>query len=270
MVGATVTEASSTSRASAIRSTRRSSEASSDRRLLRDDHGAHLRRGEPPGGPPLRRSRPEDPLCQVISRAQPSSISSPPVDEIPRRRDRRRQGRGQALEPLARRVDGRSPPADVLDLCGPHRPRRDRRPLPRLVHADAAEQRLPAREQQRRPGRRTPARLHPAGLRHLLADHPRHVDLAVGRPHRVVPRGPPRHHLRCARGGSSADGSTPCSRGSETSSSRSPPTSSPPWSSCRRCRRGSASSRTCGSSRSRSASSRGLRQRACCAPRSCG
>ena len=89
---------------------------------------------------------------------------------------------------------------DVLDLVRAHRARRGRRAVPGPVHAGAAEQRLPARQQQRRPDRRPPARLHQAGLRHLLAHHPRHVDLALGRHHRDRARLRARHRLRCLRG----------------------------------------------------------------------
>ena len=61
--------------------------------------------------------------------------------------------------------------------------------FPDAVHPDAAELGLPAREQQRRPDRGPPARLHLPGLRHLLAHRLRRAHVARRRPHRDDHRG---------------------------------------------------------------------------------
>ena len=170
----------------------------------------------------------------------PSNITRPaqehfvaPLEETPLVADRHGQGRGQAA-----RTSGPTPGDDVR-----------KRPMfwissalivlvvvvalfPGLFTQVPPNNDCQLAEQQRRPDGRPPARLHQAGLRHLLAHHPRHVDVALGRHHRDRARRRARHRLRCLRGLLRRMDRLACSRASATSSSPSP-TSSPPSSSCR-------------------------------------
>ena len=167
----------------------------SDRRLVRDGHGHPVSDRQPDHRPALRGPRPEDPLCQVRipTRRAPHFVA--PVDDAA-------LGAVDAVRVSERKSnlwldawrDLRSRPmfwiSSVLIVL------RDlRRAVPRPLHGRAAERRVlsvadrrpPVHASNGPPGAGSPARLHQAGLRHLLAHRPRHGDLALGRPHRDRP-----------------------------------------------------------------------------------